>query len=225
MRKIILISLCMILVAGCGKKQPQVQKPQQSSTETQPIVTMKEIQTKKQPPQQLYPVMAEKSRKIPLWVNEMISVYNTNYDAWREKSSTDTSSVLISSLTSQGFTPSAPSAPVSVPTTPQLSHSTGLPGTEKPSSIIRGPMASTQGSSQTRISTSPQSSATQSPVEPEKPDSSGETTPQPPQPQPQVAGVDIVRTIQNTAEGAYVRLNVNVKDTRVNGIIVTENLP
>ncbi len=211
-------------MTGCGEKQPQVQKPQQPLTETDIAVAVKEVPSKKQATQ-LYPVKHEKQTRTPDWVKEIISIYDNNYGSWSEKSSADTSSsILIASLTSSGVTSTTPSTPVSISTSPQPPAS--IPGVERPSSIVRGPGSSTPVSPPSVSASAVSTPSTIPPaVEPGKPDSGGDTTPQPPQPPVQSAGVDVIRTIQNTTEGAYIRLNVNVKDTKVNGIIVTENLP
>lgn len=220
MRRVIVIAFCIVLIAGCSKKQPQVQKPQQSLVETQAAIPGKNEPSKTQLTK-LYPVIPEKQIKTPAWVKEIVSVYERDYNLWNEKSSTDTSSsILIASLTSiASYTPSSSGSPVSS-MQPVISSST-----EKPPSILRGTETSSVASTSTGISTVSLPSSGQFPVQPGTPESGG-TTPQQPQEQPpQTSGVSVLRSIQNTADGAYIRLSVNVSDARVNGIIVTENLP
>ncbi|MCX7705119.1 MAG: hypothetical protein N2115_02525, partial [bacterium] len=116
MRRIFLIVVCLILLTGCGKKQPQVQKPQPPISETQSTISPKEVPLKKQL-MPLYPVEPKKQFKAPDWVKEIISTYDKNYNLWREKSSTDTSTILIASLTSSGATSSSavPTVSSSIP--------------------------------------------------------------------------------------------------------------
>ncbi len=222
MKRIILISLCLLVAAGCGKKQ-SVQKPQEPDVETQPPISVKPAAPKQEKSVPLYPVKSETKVKTPEWVEKIISIHNQNYDSWREKSSSDTSTVLIASLTSSSIvSSSSSSASATIPAGPSSSTAVSRPYT--PPSILKTPETSTAGSSRVSV---PSSGRAVPPVTPPAPDS-GDTTPKPDQPpeQPsQSSGVSVVRTIQNTSEGSYIRLTVSVTDTRINGIIVSENIP
>lgn len=223
MKKIFFITICIVLIAGCGKKQPITQKPQKPATQTQQVVSEK-VSVQKQQKTPLYPEKQEKQIKQPEWVEKIVSVYDQSYKLWQEKSSTDTGTVLIASLTSssivtpgssQSTTTSTPSSVSSLPGTTSI-----LRPSETSSSITpASPRVSVSTSSISQPGTITPSPPAPSPPSPAPPD-------QQPSEQPvQTPGVIVVRTIQNAGDTSYIRLNVNVSDTRVSGIIVSENLP
>lgn len=233
MKKILVFGLCVFIIAGCGKKQSPVQQMQKPpvSSETQIIQT-----TKTQPnitsSKSLYPSRKEEQKVTPEWIKKLVSIHNQQYQQWQEKSSTETSSVLIASLISSSVVPSSPS-PTSSPSIPASGGSVSQPY----SPIIRQPQAmpslsTASGSPSSGIistamagsssGTTPQpgSGGTNPPQDQQPP--SPETPPEQPQ---QSSGVSVTRSIQSSSGSAYVRLDVKVTDNRVNGIIVSENIP
>lgn len=225
MKNLLFFIVFLILIAGCSKKQPQVQSPypQKPVSEAQPAISVKKVPPKlgREP---VYPVRYEKQFKTPDWVKEVVSIYEKNYGLWREKTSTDTSSVLIASLTSSSIVPS--SSITSGSSTAAVSIPSSTAESARPSSIVKSTTSSAPppaSLSASAIISSPVSAPSN---QPPPADSGSDTNPQQPsQPDSQNTGVNVVRTIQNTGDSAYIRLSVNVTDTRVNGIIVTENLP
>ncbi len=228
MKKISILSLILllILVYGCGKKQ----KVQELQVRIQPSSTSIEtkITTKKQSNiqgQSLYPVKQEKQTKPPAWFENLLSINKQYYDQWKEKSSTDSSAVLIASLTSSGnvvsgSTGSTISAPIT--STPSVIRSTSTPIVRRPT--LQPQVTTISGFKSSWVASVPSPATSPSPSP--QPGSADTTPSQPSQEQPpSTAGVTVTRSIQPFTGGAYIRLNVNVGNSRVNGIIVTENIP
>jgi len=227
MKKILVSVICLFLISGCSeKKQPVAQKPQSPSLLSETRLATQSAQ--KPLEKRLYPVRQEKQQKAPEWVEKLTTIYNQNYDSWREKSSGDTGSVLIASLVSSSVV-SATSTGGSH-TTGSISSSSGTVSTTSTStSILRSTTASSSGTTDagSRVSVASASSSSVQPSQPDSPQnpSSPENPPQQPETPPQTAGVTVTRTIQMSSGGAYIRLSVAVKDSRVSGIIVSENIP
>lgn len=229
MKKLFCVLLSFIVIAGCGKKPKTAQKPQVPASETSIVSSIEKTQVKTLTGQ-LYPEKEKKQVKTPEWVEKLISIYDKNYDTWREKSSSDSSSVLIASLVSSGVAPSTPSSGPSGSPAPVLRPPVSSEGSAIASSTPSRPSPFASGPS-ALSGVSVVSAGSTAPVTP--PSSSPDTAPPPPSPdtppiQPQPAqniGVTVVRSIQNISGGAYVRLNVSVTDAKVSGIIVSENIP
>jgi len=226
-KKLFVFFFALILVCGCEKKheikQPQVSTQQTLSTETK---ISHQPQTKNISQKSFYPVKKEEQAKPPAWLKEIASINNQYYDTWKEKSSKDSSTVLIASLTSSGTASS-----VSTQSTSSMTSSTRettRPGytpivrrTETQPQVSSGSIsrATSSGSISPSSSTSPSSQ----PISP-TPSAAEDSSPKE-NITPQTPGVTVTRSIQPFTDGAYVRLNVIVSDNRVNGIIVTENIP
>jgi len=230
-KKLFVFFFALILTCGCEKKQeikqPQVSAQQTPSTETR-IST--QAQNKKVPEQPLYPVKKEEQTKPPAWLKEIASINNQYYDTWKEKSSTDSSAVLIASLTSSGTTPSVstqstPSTAVSARETTKSSYT---PIVKRPETQPQVPSVSiSRNTSVGSISSSSSSSSSSSPSSPPAsptPSAAEDSSPKENN-TPQASGVTVTRSIQPFTGGAYVRLNIIVSNNSVNGIIVTENIP
>ncbi|MGB9643382.1 MAG: hypothetical protein ACPL3Q_09360 [Candidatus Ratteibacteria bacterium] len=225
MKKIVVLVICCFLISGCSeKKQPVSQKPQgpSLSSETRFVTQIPQ----RSPEKSLYPVKQEKKQRIPAWADKIAATINQNYDSWREKSSTDTSSVLIASFVSSSVISTTQDSSNSSITPGSIS----LPSATVPSgtpSILRPSPSVSSGATGSGVSVASVSSSPS--TAPSQPDSQNPPSPENPPQQPetpsQTAGVTVTRSIQISSGGAFVRLSVNVKDTRINGIIVSENIP
>lgn len=225
---IIFLIIIFVLVCGCSKKQ-KVQEPQ---VRIQPSPTETKISKQTQgtvSEQSLYPTKQEKQSKPPLWFENLLSINKQYYEQWREKTSTDSSSVLIASLTStgavSGSTPSTISPQTisgSIPRTPAFTSIVRQSGTQP--SIPSGSTSQSISVAASRSLPTSSPSSSQPPSSGGSQPSGSDGTP-PTQGPPNYTGVSVIRSIQPFSGGAYIRLNVEVTDSRVNGIIVTENIP
>ncbi|HPP66865.1 MAG TPA: hypothetical protein PKX05_03010 [bacterium] len=218
-----LVCLMFVFTCGCEKKQkmPQPESHFQSiSAETK--ISAQTPVNKNSSKQMFYPIKQEKKTKPPAWFEQLISINNQYYEAWREKTESNTSQAAIALLFSSDKQPIS-SSPSFIPS----GQASSKPQTvQSPyTSVLKQP--STQGSiSQSSGGGSISTGTTSSqPADPGKSTQPAEQNPPPAENPPSGAGVNVIRSIQPFTGGAYVRLNINVSNNKINGIIITENIP